>query len=514
MTRRSVPLVVVQCDAFDPALTARWMDDGALPTLAALRARGAQAALAGRERVAELGMAMSMYSGVSRSRHGYYDYRQLRPGTYDLYPAAPIDASVVPFWATLTDSRVVAIDAGEMTPVSGLGGIQLANWTAHQSSTRVVPPCAVPPAAVADVRRTFGPAPRISEFQLDSRPEDDRAILDSLLDRVRRKGALVRQYVTEDVDLVVVGFFEAHTAGHRFWKYHRGRADGGELAHALRTVYSTIDQEIGALLTHLRTDANVVVASLFGMRDEYPTEGLMESFCRQLGYQASPNDGRSTGDPRAGSGAFVSRVSRVMPGPLRTAISRRLPAAFQERRLTETFRASTDWTRTLAFSIPSLYSGHIRVNVRGREPLGVIEAGSEYRELIDRLDADLRAIEDPVTNAPAIRAVHRTAELFGEALPELLPDLFVEWEGSTHFRRHVVHPRAELRQEAPAYFRDSFHTLEGFLIASGPDIGARGVVPAIDVLDIAPTFLSLLHGKTASWMTGSAVSSLLNRSAD
>jgi len=513
MTRRSAPLVVVQCDAFDPALTARWMDEGALPTLAGLRARGAQGALAGRERVAELGMAMSMYSGVSRIRHGYYDYRQLRPGTYDLYPAAPIDASVLPFWATLTGSTVVTIDAGEMTPVPGLAGIQLANWTAHQSSTRVVPPCTVPPATVAAVRRAFGPAPRISEFQLDSRPEDDRAILDSLLDRVRRKGALVRQYVTKDVDLVVVGFFEAHTAGHRFWKYHRGRADGGDLANALRTVYSTVDREIGALLSHLRTDANVVVASLFGMRDEYPTEGLMESFCRQLGYQASPNGRRSGVDPRPGSDSFVSRVANVVPGSVRTAISRRLPTEFQERRLTETFRTSTDWTRTLAFSIPSLYSGHIRVNVRGREPQGVVEAGTEYRELIDRLETDLRAIEDPVTSAPAIRAVHRTADLFGEALPELLPDLFVEWEGSTHFRRHVVHPRGELRQDPPAYFRDSFHTLEGFLIASGPDIGARGVVPAIDVLDIAPTFLSLLQRKAASWMTGSVAHAILNGSA-
>ena len=210
----------------------------------------------------------------------------------------------------------------------------------------------------------------------------------------------------------------------------------------------------------------------------------------------------------------MSHVASLVPDSVRTAVSRRLPTAIQERRLTEMFRVSTDWSRTLAFSIPSLYTGHIRVNVRGREPQGVVEPGAEYRELIDRLEADLRAIEDPVTGAPAIQVVHRTADLFGETPPELLPDLFVEWEPSTYFRSQVAHPRAVLRQEPPAYFRDSFHTLEGFLIAAGPDIGARGVVPPVDVLDIAPTSLSLLKGRAAPAMTGSVAHSLLNRSAD
>ena len=508
MTRRA-PLVVVQCDAFDPMLTEQWMDAGALPTLAALRARGVQTAFAGPERVAELGMAMSLYSGVSRIRHGYYDYRQLRPGTYDLYPAAPVDAAATPFWAALTDEKIVTIDAGETMPVAGLDGIQLANWTAHQSSTRIVAPATVPSTAISEVRRSFGPAPRISEFELGSAPGDDRPILNALIDRVQRKGQLVRQYATDDVALIVVGFFEAHTAGHRFWKYHRGRADGGDLVNALRVVYSAIDREIGELLTHLRTDANVAVVSLFGMRDEYPTEGLMESFCRQLGYQASPNGHAAGVGLRSSSGSLVSRMASALPGPIRAAIGRHLPTAMQERRLTETFRTSTDWTRTRAFSIPSLYSGHVRINVRGREPHGVVEPGEEYREVVDRLEADFRAIEDPVTNAPAVRAVHRTAELFGTDLPELLPDLFVEWEGSTHFRDHVVHPRAVLRQDRPAYFRDSFHYLDGFLIAAGPDIASGGAVPPIDLLDVAPTLLSLLRRPAVPGMIGSVVRSLV-----
>ena len=507
MSHRSRPLIVVQCDAFDSELTHRWMDEGALPTLAALRRGGVEAPLAGPERVAELGMALSMYSGVSRVRHGYYDYRQLRPGSYDLYPAIAADAGVVPFWSSLTDRAVVTIDAGETTPVDGLPGAQLANWTAHQSATRIVPPSAVPASAVLEARRSFGAAPRINEFVLGSRPEEDRPILASLMDRVRRKGALVRQFAARGADLIVAGFFEAHTAGHRFWKYHRGRAADAELSGGLRAVYSAIDREIGELLGAV-PDANVAVVSLFGMRDEYPSEGLMESFCRVLGYQEAPRHA-DVSAPAGRSRSLASVVRRMLPAPVRTAISRRLPIATQERLIAEAFRASTDWTRTVAFSIPSLYTGHVRLNVRGREPAGIVEPGRAYQDLLDRIEADLRALEDPVTGRPAIRGVHRTADLFGEAVPSRLPDLFVEWEPSAHFRAEVVHPRGVLRQTPPAYFRDSFHSLEGFVIAAGPDIHARGASRAVDVLDLAPTLLALLDHSPNEQMTGSVAHGLL-----
>jgi predicted AlkP superfamily phosphohydrolase/phosphomutase len=497
------PLVIVQCDAFDPALTRQWMDEGHLPNLASLRDRGVAASIGGREHIAELGLALSAYSGVSRSRHGYYDYRQLRPGTYDLYPAAPADASVRPFWSALNGASVVTIDAGESMPVAGVTGKQLMNWTAHQSATRVEPPVAIPPTVLEHARRTFGAPTRISEFLLDSQPSDDRPILPALLDRVRRKGELSRSLIRDGADVIVVGFFEGHTAGHRFWKYHQGRSSDAELRHALRRVYIAIDHEIGLLLAD-RPHANVAVLSFFGMRDEYPSEGLMESFCRVLGYQASP---RVSTDQRRSLGDIARGL---VPPALRSTISRRLPHGMQEDLLARAFRVGSDWTRTIAFNIPALYTGHIRVNLRGREPQGIVEPGTEYRDVLDRVDADLRQLEDPLTGSAAVRAVHRSADAYGESVPSHLPDLFVEWEPTPVFRAQVVHPRGVLRQEPPAYFRDSYHSLEGLAIIGGPDIRATRAPVAIDLLDLAPTFLSLLDTPVPREMTGTASSDIID----
>ena len=505
MTPRAKPLLVIQCDAFDPVLTQQWMDEGHLPTLAALRERGIVASVGGAEHVAELGLAMSAYTGVSRSQHGYYDYRQLRSGSYDLYPAAPADATVRPFWSVLNGMRVATVDAGEVTPVEGLAGVQLSNWTAHQSATRIEPPVAVPSSAIAHARRTFGAPTRISEFLVGSKPSDDRPILTALLDRVRRKGELCRSLMRDGADLTVVGFYEAHTAGHRFWKYQQGRAVDAELRQALRCVYSAIDHEIGTLIAS-QPDANVAVLSFFGMRDEYPSEGLMESFCRVLGYQLSPN--ASTGEHKQRSIRDV--VRGLIPQSVRTAISRRLPNHVQEELLARAFRANADWSRTLAFNIPSLYTGHIRVNVRGREPQGIVEPGKEYRDVLDRVDADLRELEDPLTGSAAVRAVHRTTDLFGDSVPSHLPDLFVEWEPTPVFRAQVVHPRGVLRQEPPAYFRDSYHSLDGLAIFGGPSIRASSGPVTVDLLDLAPTFLALLETPAPREMTGTPSNAIVD----
>jgi len=246
------------------------------------------------------------------------------------------------------------------------------------------------------------------------------------------------------------------------------------------------------------------VLSFFGMRDEYPTEGLMESFCRVLGYQAAP---RTTGDQRR---SLDDSIRAALPASLRTSISRRLPISMQERLLARAFRTATDWERTVAFSIPSLYSGHLRVNVRGREPAGIVDPGQEYCEVIDRMESDLRELEDPLTGTAAVRAVHRSADLFGESVPTRLPDLFVEWEPSPVFRAQVMHPAGVLRQEPPAYFRDSYHSLQGFAIVSGPDVRASPDRPAVDLLDLAPTFLSLLRTPAPGFMTGSASPAIID----
>ena len=66
----------------------------------------------------EHGTRLSLWSGTPRSRHGYYYFRQLIPGTYDLEPWSARNASARPFWSRLRDRRIAVVDAPEAFPLA------------------------------------------------------------------------------------------------------------------------------------------------------------------------------------------------------------------------------------------------------------------------------------------------------------------------------------------------------------------------------------------------------------
>jgi predicted AlkP superfamily phosphohydrolase/phosphomutase len=181
----------------------------------------------------------------------------------------------------------------------------------------------------------------------------------------------------------------------------------------------------------------------------------------------------------------------MLPEAWRIALSRHLRRDIRERLLADQFRSGTNWSRTAAFASPAAYTSFLRVNLRDREPQGTVEPGWEYHSLLDRLEADLKQLTDPETEEPAVKGIARTVEAFRCDAPVSLPDLFVEWKPG-RFMERVTHPRVELVQRKPDFFRVSDHSRYGFVAAAGPSIRGCGDLADVSLLDLAPTFLFLM----------------------
>jgi predicted AlkP superfamily phosphohydrolase/phosphomutase len=485
----------------DPASIERWAAEGHLPVIRSIMERGCHGRLAGPERLCEHGSATTLFTGVPADRHGYYYFRQLVPGSYRLAPYGAGQVGVRPFWARpdVFDGSVAVIDVPEIAPSPGVRGHQLVNWCYHQADLNIAPHASEPPELLNDVRDRFGEPPDILGDTANGTPDEDRHDLDRFLNSVRTKGELCRHVLSlGDPELVVVTFDESHTASHRYWRYRPGAAEGAAgdatLRNAIRSVYEAVDREFGRLLDRIGEGADVVVFSLFGMQDQYPTEEMNEALCRALGYQFRREG--SGGRPRP-----IDVARRIIPERWRVAISQRLPGRRQEALLADLFANGTDWGRTTAFSLPSLYTGFIRVNLRGREPAGIV-AREEYGSVLDRLEADLRTLVHPETGAAVIESIVRTVDVYGGEPPHRLPDLFVEWKPGTELLESVRHPRGELRQRRPSFCPGSEETLTGFVAAAGPGLGGRGPVGDLSLVDFAPTLLALLGRVTPADMPG------------
>ena len=81
-----------------------------------------------------------------------------------------------------------------------------------------------------------------------------------------------------------------------------------------------------------------------------------------------------------------------------------------------------DWSRT---SARAMGAGRIHLNVRGRDPHGVVEPGAQYDALIARLRERLEALTDPISGRRVVARVRSAAEAYAGPLTAQAPDLVV-----------------------------------------------------------------------------------------
>src|SRR5262249_16862735 len=134
------------------------------------------------------------------------------------------------------------------------------------------------------------------------------------------------------------------------------------------------------------------------------------------------------------------------------------------------------------------YYGRIFLNVKGREPQGVIEPG-EYEAFRERLAREIEAIPDdkgrPIgTRAPKPQELYRKGN--GVA-PDLLAYVGrLRWGAVGTVGHRAVHTF-----ENDTGPDDANHAEEGLFILAGPGVPAGRRLEGRQLMDVAPTLLGL-----------------------
>lgn len=492
------PLVIIGLDAADPDLLIQWAETGHLPNIARLMGDGAWARTTGAEQICEHGIWLSLFSGLSRGKFGYYYFNQINPGSYDLVRTNGYDIQAKPFWADFKDQNIksLVIDAPDNDLISGIKGVQISGWAEHHMTG---PLRTWPESIKSEIEKQFDSQITVEE-DLYSNLNKDKMIFQSLLSRTEKKGSLIRHYLKKNkFDLAVFVFGEPHTATHQFWKY---RHKESPLKTAILDVYKKIDEQIEKIKKDLPQGSNIVLFSSTGMQDQYPCLGIVNDLCKKLGYMHT-KETKKTGLN------LINFVRSVLPPSWRLGLSNLLPASTQQNLFSSQFFSNVDWSKTRAFSIPSTYTSFIRINLKGREPEGIVDPGNEYYELLNQIIDDFKLLKDPATGEGVVKSVEKAHELFGSDCHVALPDLIVEWKAHEHFLRELVHPKARINQEKPVFYRGSDHTREGLFVACGPDIRPTGELSSVNILDAVPTFLRLLGMKSTRKLVGRALEQIL-----
>ena len=276
--------------------------------------------------------------------------------------------------------------------------------------------------------------------------------LDQVFKMTERRFKVARKMIKEKPwDFFMVCEIAPDRLHHVFWQYYDPRhplyEPGSKYETAFQDYYRFLDREVGSLLELIPDDAVTMLMSDHGAR---PMMGglCFNDWLLQEGYLA---------------------MSESLSGPMPIK------------------EAPIDWSRTVAWGDGGYY-GRLFLNVRGREPQGVVDP-ARYEETRDELIAKLEAAPGP-DGTPLGTKVLKPQDVYPE-VRGVAPDLIVYF-GDLEWRSvgSVGNPSL-YTYENDTGPDGANHDRTGIFAMAGLPGQRTGKVDGLNLVDVGPTILSI-----------------------
>jgi predicted dehydrogenase/predicted AlkP superfamily phosphohydrolase/phosphomutase len=520
-------LLFIGLDAGDTDLIERWCEEGHLPNISKMRSQGTWARMRTTAEVVHVSAWPSIFTGASPDEHGLYHAYVMQPGQQSPVRPRP-DQSPVPFlWKLLSDhgKRCIIMDAFMTCPLQNFNGTQIVEWGTWSWFSE---PMISPESVRREIQKKFGSYPAEDHSKVGmTPPPDPQGFHQRLLAAVAKKTEVVRWLMDkEDWDLFLVVFGESHPAGHYFWHYH----DQSYIAHskerpgqsALRDIYIALDKAIGEILKSVDSATTVLLVSGDGMGPNYSGSHILNDLLARMKlFNSIPSSangaaGMQKGETRAAKADLMSTVRNMIPKSFRVAVSRALlPRKVNEKLSLRWKTAGISWQHTRAFLIENANEGYIRINLKGREPQGIVAPGIEYEELCEELYQTVKSAINPANGKRAAHTVYKTDDVYRGPCRNHMPDIIINWNDDAKVTTELLTEKYGLARSAqPGYALTPYYTGNhrptAFAVAVGSEVPKGNTLNGTSILDLAPTILTYFDITPPDYMSGKVLTQLRN----
>lgn len=475
--------LLIGLDGAEPSLIEPWIEEGALPHLAQLRARGAYLRLASTIPAATFPAWTSCVTGVNPGRHGLFDFTETAPGAYAVRFTNSTFRKAPAVWNVLSEAggRAGVLGVPATYPPEAINGLMVSGFDSPVC-TGVDRSFVYPESLYPEVRSW-----RFADFQ-ESRIGPgwhDQAFAKLLASITTKEAIAARLLAREPWDFFMVVFGESDTVAHHFWMFHDGASPRHRPGHAdaIRRVYQRLDRAVGKLVAAAGEDITVAVMSDHGFGGAGTGVVHLNNWLAERGHLQFSVERRG-----AINRTLLKRLGlAVVPGRWQGRLFRRFPATAAKAESSARF-SGIDWGRTRAFSEELNYFPSIRLNLRGREPDGQVDP-AEYEGFCKQLCQELESWEVIAKAWPRKKIYHGP---YVDRAPDIVLELALEAgyshsclraRGGPSFRR--IGPREFLGGKEKGM--NGNHRPSGILLLSKPSAAC-----AAHIEDIAPTVLAEL----------------------
>ena len=496
MARERRRVLVVGLDAATWDLIMPWVDAGALPTLQRLIRDGVHARLRSTLPALTPPGWTSAATGRNPGKHNIFNFYRGRAGGLQPAPVTPGDLRSPRVWdiAAQHGLKSVVLRMPLTYPPQDSVGVMVSGIMTPKGTEDFVAPASVKATLEAQIPRyrMEVDAENLRQGDLDTFRAD---AFD--LQRVQTEEALYLLHHA-DWDLFWVMSHTLDKLQHFFWRYmdpkHPAYPGPGPYEQTIRDFHVAFDTALARYLEAVPPDTNVVLLSDHGSAPLHTyfcvTNWLAET--RYLVLQGEGVARRGLAAAGVDARALVRRLKRLGLGWVTKLVPQALKGQIPQSLSSFSKIASRiDWSRTRAYC-PSAPGSGLWINLKGREPEGIVAPGAEYERVVAELRDRLLAYRDPRTGAAVVTAVHRREDIYHGPHAQGGPDLLIETAETVcmieGLGRQSLMPAGRAPEE-----RTGNHARDGILLAYGPDVRRGETLSTRAIEDVAPTVLYLLR---------------------
>lgn len=515
MKKSSEKVLVIGLDSAEPSLLFPWAKKGKLPNLAKIIEEGVSGNLSSTFPPMTAPAWTSFMTGKNPGSTGVFDFVQRIPGKYETAKVNPdlavekggVDFSLITanmirsekIWGLISkaNKKVGILHMPMSYPPEEVNGFLVSGLGAPGPESEFTYPAELREKLINE----YGYKMHVSILDIDGR--EDEALEDLFETEEKRKEVAIKLMNDHDWDFFMVVFEGMDYVSHFFWKFmdprhpHHDPEKAKKYKDAIFKYYQKADSFVGEILKNVDEDTTVVLMSDHGGGPVYKNF-FVNQWLMDLGLLKLREKPRYV-DLMAKLGFNIEKIYPLLVKTLSAGLINKIPKNIRKLvPLAKYTLQDFDWSRTKAFSVTGW--GMIYINLKGREPRGIVEPGKEYEELRNFITEKLYELHDPETGEKCVEEVFKKEEVYSGQYFDQAPDLGFRMEG-IECLDFILSNNTHLFIDSDKR-KSGTHRKEGLMLIKGKGIKKGVKINGAAIIDIAPTILYIMGLPIPSDMDG------------
>lgn len=514
---RNAKVFVIGLDGATLDLIMPWVEQGKLPALKRLMGSGISGELNSTVLPISAPAWASFVTGKNPGKHKVFDFMERGRGSYDQVPVNSRSRDGKAVWNLLNDvgKKVGLINIPVTYPSEEVDAFMITGFPTPETKRGFVHPQTL----LSELDEKFGSF-KLHPDEVYTRGKED-VFIESVYEVTEKTlGATLYLMEKYEWDFFMTVFGGIDILSHWFWKYmdpdhpEYDANEATEYGDVIQRIYQKIDEKIGEILKRLDEDTTVIIMSDHGFGAVHKSLYL-NNWLKDIGLlKLKENKSTRIKYWLFRHGLVLNNIFKLSAiagfakhGKKSVATSQR--SADMLKKLFISF-LDIDWSLTKAYSTGNF--GQIFINMRGREPGGIVEPGREYGELREFIIDELYKLKDPESGEKIIDQVYKREEIYSGAHLEQAPDLLLLSRDMKYITTRYFEFASNMLVAPPTRMTSGNHKMNGTLIMKGRNIKNGAKVQGANIIDIVPTILGIMGVPIPTDMDGKVLTDVFEES--